>query len=780
MGAGVPSLEAQVIPGLRGVLPRGGALPDDVWRSRHRGILVLLWMHVPVILAIAALREVDPVHAALETAVVVAIAGCAHISQPFRGLSTTLAAVGLLTCSAILVHLSDGLIEMHFHYFVMVGVVTLYQDWRPFLVAIAYVVVHHAIGGVIDPGAVYNHPAAVERPALWALVHGTFILGMSVSGIVTWKLNEALLERVIRREQGLATAQQELLGTLSLLEATLESTTDGILVVDLEGRISSHNRNFAEMWRIPPSVLDARDDAAAIQFARAQLVDPDAFTSKVAELYSRPEAESEDTLEFRDGRVIERYSRPQLVDGAVVGRVWSFRDITEGVRLAEELSHRALHDSLTDIANQALFRDRIDHALAGARQRRSHLAVLLIDLDHFKRINDSLGHTAGDQLLIATSQRIQECLRPVDTLARFGGDEFAVLIEDRVEQGEAARTAERVLEALRRPFRIGDREVVVGASIGIAVARPESSTDQLLRNADLAMYAVKDQGRNGVANFADQMHVVAVERLTLEAQLRDALGRDELRVHYQPLVSLDDGTLRGVEALVRWEHPSRGLLSPGQFIDVAESSGLIVPLGQWVLEQACNQGQSWCRAFPDREPLNVSVNLSAHQLHARDLGKDLDAVLAATGLPAGLLTIEITESTMVQDVDAALPQLQAVKARGTRLAIDDFGTGYSSLSYLQRFPVDVVKIDRSFVQRIGYGPEESALALAIVRMAKTLQLATVAEGVETEEQLEVLAHAGCDVAQGYLLSPPVDADAITSMLAEQRTFSVPERASSAT
>ena len=778
MGAGVAGLEAQTVPGIRGVLPRGGALPEDVWRSRHRGILVLLWLHVPVILAVAALRDVELLHAALETAVVVCIAACAHASQPFRRVSTTVAALGLLTCSAILVHLSDGLIEMHFHYFVMVGVVTLYQDWRPFLVAIAYVVVHHAVGGLIDPGAVYNHPAAVERPALWALVHGGFILGMSVSGIVTWKLNEGLLERVTRREQGLATAQQELLGTLSLLEATLESTTDGILVVDLDGRITSHNRNFAEMWRIPQGVLDDRDDAAAIQSVLAQLVDPDAFTAKVAELYARPEAESEDTLEFHDGRVIERYSRPQLVDGEVVGRVWSFRDVTKGVRLAEELSHRALHDSLTDIANQALFRDRIDHALAVARQRGSHLAVLLIDLDHFKRINDSLGHTVGDELLIATSQRIHECLRPVDTLARFGGDEFAVLIEDRVEQGEAERTAARVLDALRRPFRIGDRDVVVGASIGIAVARPESSTDQLLRNADLAMYSAKDQGRNGVANFADQMHVVAVERLTLEAQLRDALDRDELRVHYQPLVGLDDGRLHGVEALVRWEHPTRGLLTPGQFIEVAEASGLIVPLGRWVLERACVQARSWCQAFPDRDPLQMSVNMSAHQLHGRDLRTDLDVVLAATGLPAGLLTIEITESTMVQDVDAALPQLQAVKALGTRLAIDDFGTGYSSLSYLQRFPVDVVKIDQSFVQRIGHGPEESALALAIVRMAKTLHLSTVAEGVETEEQLQVLVQAGCDLAQGYLLSPPVDADAITSMLAEQRTFAVPARTAS--
>ena len=770
---------SQVTPGgsgvtaLRVLLPRGGSLPEDVWRSRHRGILVLLWLHVPLVFAIATVQGLSVVHATLETGLVVVLAALAHWSQPFRRLSTTVAAVGLLTCSGILVHLADGLIEMHFHYFVMVGVVTLYQDWRPFLVAIAYVVVHHAVGGFIDPESVYNHQAAIERPALWAVVHGTFILGMSASGIVTWKLNEGLLDRAIGREQHLAAAQEELLGTLSLLNATLESTTDGILVVDLDGRIRSHNRNFAEMWSIPDAILDARDDAAAIDFVLAQLVDPEAFTSKVTALYARPTAESEDTLEFRDGRVIERYSQPQLVDGEVVGRVWSFRDVTEGVRLAEELAHRALHDSLTDIANQALFRDRVDHALALARQRSSSLSVLLIDLDDFKRVNDSLGHSAGDRLLVAVSERIQRCLRSVDTLARFGGDEFAVLIEDSSGRGEAERTAERVLAALREAFDIDDREVVIGASIGIAVARPETDTDQLLRNADLAMYKAKDQGRNRVATYSDDMHLAAVDRLTVEAQLRRAIDEGELVVHYQPLVSLRTGRMTGVEALVRWQHPTEGLLAPGRFIEVAESSGLIVPLGRQVLEVTCAQAQAWRDTFPDREPLHASVNVSARQLHDCDVAEDIAGVLARSGLPAELLTIEITESAMVQDVDSSLTRLHATKDLGVHLAIDDFGTGYSSLSYLQRFPADIVKVDQSFVQRIGEGVEESALARAIVRMAHTLQLSTVAEGVETDEQLELLVRLGCHVAQGFWFSPAVDADAITEMLVEDRRFAMP-------
>lgn len=759
--------------GIWRTLPRGGRLPDDVWLARHRGILALLWLHVPVIFAIV-LRDDSVGHAAFEAGLVAGVAGLAHLARPFRRLCTALVSFGLFTCSAILIHLSGGLIEMHFHYFVMIGVVTLYQEWWPFLQAVGYVVAHHTLAALIDPSAVYNHPAAVESPVLWAGIHGFFILGMSATGIVTWRLNEALLDHAVARERGLAATKEDLLDALSLLHATLDATADGVLVVDLRGGIASYNRSFVELWAMPPEALDAADDAMAMNHALQQLVDPAGFTARIADLYAHPRAEAQDTLEFLDGRIVERSSRPQLVDDEVVGRVWTFRDVTENARLAEELSHQALHDSLTNIANQALFRDRVDRGLAVARERVGHLAVLLVDIDDFKMVNDGLGRPAGDELLVAVSQRIRKCLRSLDTIARLGGDEFAVLVEDPGERSEAECTAARVLEALREPFEIDGNDVVVGASIGIAVADVggDTDTDQLLRNADLAMYAAKNQGKNRAALYSDDMHVAAVTRVTVESELRQALEKEELRVHYQPLVSLATGEIVGAEALVRWEHPVHGLWAPGHFIDVAETSGLIVPLGRWVLTEACRQAQSWNSAFTDRKSLRMSVNVSAHQLHDGDLAGEIGQLLGDCGLDPSLLTVEVTESAMIKDFDATLARLEAVKALGVHLAIDDFGTGYSTLAYLQRLPADVVKIDRSFVQRIGLGAEESALAKAIVKMAQSLDLTAVAEGIETAEQASLLVRLGCDLAQGYWFSRPVDADAFTELLEQGRVFGV--------
>lgn len=731
--------EAQSRAGLGRVLPRGGTLPVDVWPSRHQGIRLLLWLHVPAVFVMALSVGIGLGHAV----------------------------------SAVLVHLSGGVIEVHFHYFVVVAIVTLYQDWRPLLFAIAFAVVHHSIGGVFDAVTVYNHPAAVERPAVWAGVHALFMVALAVTGVVTWRLNETLLDHAVRREQGLAAAKDELLETLSLLSATLDSTTEGILVVGLDRRIVSYNRAFTELWSVPDDMLRYDNDKAAVAHVLRQLVDPEGFKRKTLHLYAHPRAHSQDTLAFLDGRIVERSSRPQLVDGEVVGRVWSFRDVTETVRLADELSHQALHDSLTDIANEALFGDRVDHALDVMRQRGGQLAVLLIDLDDFKTVNDGLGRPAGDELLVGVSERVQRCVRSIDTVARLGGDEFAVLIEDSVEREEAEHTASRVLEELRVPFRIGGRDVVVGASIGIALSEPEIDSDQLLRNADLAMYAAKDQGKNRWAVYSDDMHVAAMARVTVEAELRRALDEDQFRMHYQPIISLVTGAVVGVEALVRWEHLIHGLWAPGNFIGVAETSGLINPLGEWVLGEACAQVHEWNCAFDERPPLHVSVNLSARQLLDGDVAEKISASLARSGLPPSLLTVEITESAMIQNFDSSLARLVAVKDLGVKLAIDDFGTGYASLSCLQQLPADVVKIDQTFVQLIGQGVEESALARAIVRMARMLQLAAVAEGIETEAQAELLARLGCEYAQGFWFSRPVDAAALTALLAEGRSFDLP-------
>jgi diguanylate cyclase (GGDEF)-like protein/PAS domain S-box-containing protein len=561
--------------------------------------------------------------------------------------------------------------------------------------------------------------------------------------------------------------EAELLTTLSLLSATLESTTDGILVVDRTGSITTMNVKFADMWRIPDSFVTNRNDAAAISFVLEQLVDPDAFTAKVAELYAQPDAESHDILEFRDGRVFERYSKPQFVDGEIVGRVWSFRDVTERRHLEEQLAHQALHDSLTNLANQSLFRDRVEHALARRERSNDNVAVLFIDLDNFKAVNDSLGHAAGDAILIGVSQRIERCLRAADTAARLGGDEFVILIEYGNEQ-DVINVAERLLRALEATFPLGTAAVPIGASIGIAFAdTPRMTCDQLLRNADLAMYTAKRRGRGRYEVFEADMHATAVQRLKIESELRLAIERDELTLHYQPIVEVSTGRIAAVEALARWEHPTRGLLGADMFISLAEETGLIGEVGRLVLSRASAQLRTW-QDMGVGDELVMSVNLSARQLVEPNLAFDVAAILEASGVRAASLMLEITEGAMMGDTDAAITNLDALKALGVLLAVDDFGTGYSSLAYLNQFPIDILKVDKSFVDTIDGSPEDAALPHAIIRLAQTLNLTLIAEGVERESQRIRLCELECDLAQGYHLGYPADADATTALLRSHR------------
>ncbi|HET6811678.1 MAG TPA: EAL domain-containing protein [Acidimicrobiales bacterium] len=564
-------------------------------------------------------------------------------------------------------------------------------------------------------------------------------------------------------------AGDDLRRTLSLLAATLDATADGILVVDRGGRITSYNRRFAELWGIPDEVLSTRDDEKALSFVLRQLSDPEAFISKVRELYAQPEASSQDVLHFRDGRTIDRFSMPQRVDGQIVGRVWSFRDVTEQRRLEQELAHQAFHDSLTGLANQALFRDRVHHALTRLSRRGAPLAVLFLDLDGFKNINDSLGHTAGDELLISMAERVQGCLRVTDTAARLGGDEFAVLLEDLTTEHEATVVAERIIVSLARPFRSAGREVVVGVSVGIAFGAVGISADQLLRNADLAMYTAKRHHPGGYQIFRSDMHTRALERLELEVDLRRGLGRGELEVAYQPIVTADGSDIAGVEALARWRHPTRGLLMPDSFIALAEETGLIRELGRQVLNRACHQAREWQRCGLGVDDLTVSVNLSPRQLYHDQIVDEVRQALVSSGLAPGCLTLEVTETAMMTDSQRAIGKLHELKALGVRLAVDDFGTGYSSLSYLERFPVDILKIDRAFVSPIGDGEGESSLASAIVSLARTMRLTAVAEGVETRQQAEVLAALGCDYAQGYFFWRPMDSARLRALLEARRT-----------
>ncbi len=431
-------------------------------------------------------------------------------------------------------------------------------------------------------------------------------------------------------------------------------------------------------------------------------------------------------------------------------------------RAVEEAVHEALHDSLTGLPNRSLFLDRMRHALARAERESEPVAVLFCDLDGFKTVNDSLGHRTGDRLLVMVAERLAERLEPGDTIARLGGDEFAVLLEELREPGDAARAAQRLLDALEAPFELRDREFYVSVSIGIAAGKDDAET--LLRDADLAMYRAKSRGKGRYAVFEPGMHTAIVERLELEVDLKRALEREELAVVYQPIFSLVSGSVTGVEALVRWHHPTRGIVMPESFIPLAEESGMVGELGRWVLRKACHQGALWRAKYPGHPGLGIGVNVSVAQLREPGLVREVSDALSESQLDATGLTLEITETALMESFDEAIEEVDALKALGVDLAIDDFGTGYSSLRYLRRLPLDVMKIEKSFVDGIGRPGEEPDLLRAIIDLANIFGLRVVAEGIERPEQRERLLELGCELGQGHLLAEPLDAAGTDALL----------------
>jgi diguanylate cyclase (GGDEF)-like protein len=433
-----------------------------------------------------------------------------------------------------------------------------------------------------------------------------------------------------------------------------------------------------------------------------------------------------------------------------------------------EAMHQAFHDSLTGLASRSLFMDRVEHALALGARERSSVAVLFIDLDRFKMVNDTLGHEAGDRLLVEVGERLRTCLRTGDTAARLGGDEFAVLLQDGATAAEAEGVAERIIGAIGAAFVLNGKEAFVDASIGIAVSTPsDNDATDLMRNADVAMYRAKRGGTGQHVTFEPGMHAALVERVQLEADLHRAVDRGEFTVHYQPVVALTDGRICGVEALVRWEHPERGLVPPMEFIPLAEETGLILPIGRWIMLEACQQVSLWQAEHRSGERLTLSVNLSARQVQQPGLPVDVADALAESGLRPENLVLEITESLLLYDQRGTAARLDELKRLGVRLAIDDFGTGYSSLSYLRRYPIDVLKIDKSFIDGVSAGTEAAEFARAIVKLGQSLQLDVVAEGVEVVEQLNELREVGCEFGQGYYFAPPLRRQDIERLLAEQ-------------
>ncbi|MHB8509691.1 MAG: putative bifunctional diguanylate cyclase/phosphodiesterase, partial [Candidatus Dormibacteria bacterium] len=440
-------------------------------------------------------------------------------------------------------------------------------------------------------------------------------------------------------------------------------------------------------------------------------------------------------------------------------------------RTVAQMQHQAFHDALTGLPNRALLLDRLEQALARTRREvGGRVAVLFIDLDGFKYVNDSLGHTEGDRLLVDVAARIRGCLRASDTAARLGGDEFAVLVEDSDDDEDATQVADRILAAVGAPFEISGKQLHVTASIGVASSTlGEEAAAELLRNADLAMYNAKGSGKHRSRVYREEMHETAMRRLHMEADLRQAIEREEFAVHYQPIIQLQTGQLSGVEALVRWIHPQHGVIMPADFIAVAEETGQVAGIGQKVLAMAAKQLRQWQLAFPRLLPLTLSVNLSGIQLLRPELSNEVRRVLESTAIPPETLCLEITETVLMGDTDATLTRLHELKALGLRIAVDDFGTGYSSLRYLRSFPIDVIKIDRSFVDGIAGSFEDAAVARAVINLGQTLRLETIAEGIETLDQVRELKALGCLMGQGYHFSRPLSADAVSRMLAEDPT-----------
>lgn len=865
---------------LLGFVPEGRAIPEQAWKIRHRGILVLLWLHAVGLAIFGIVQGFGVVQSVSEGLLLAAIAVAADQPQLNRSLRSSLASVGLVTSSAVLVQFWGGYIEGHFHFFVMLAVIALYEDWVPYLLAVLFVAVEHGLTGQFVPHAVYNHSDAVSHPWRWGVIHAVFVLGESVALVSLWRATERVraradlvlnsvgegivglnlhreitfansavatmtgypVEQLIgrhisqivvnadaashdRKQEGHPSdltvhrrgtdtmvirvngtpfpadsvsypivehdvmvgsvltlkderfrkrAEKEQQRTLSLLSATIESTADGVLVVDKDGKEALlFNQRFLELWQVPESVVQTvtatKDDAPLLAYVTTQCKDPEVFITQVRELYRQPDLESIDIIALKDGRSFERFTKPQRIGGITVGRVWSFRDITKRKQAEERLHYLANFDPLTRLPNRTLFSDRLSQALQRASWHKRSVAVLFLDLDRFKNINDTLGHALGDLVLKNVSERLTACVREGDTVARLGGDEFVLVLDNLAQEEDTRLIAHKILSTLSSPFNVEGHEFFVTTSIGIALYPNDGDTyESLIKNADTAMYRAKEKGKNNYQHYSPALNARISERLALETNLRRALERSEFELHYQPLVTPAWGRVVGVEALLRWKRPDIGMIPPSDFIPIAEETGLILPIGEWVLRTACTQNKAWQAA--GLPPVRVAVNLSGGQFQQQHLVETISRILDQTGLSPEYLELELTESVIMKSTETTVTTLRQMDALGITISVDDFGTGYSSLSYLKRFPVSTLKIDRTFVGDLTTDPDDKAIVKAIITLAHSLKLWVVAEGVETQEQLAFLQSLQCDYVQGEFFSRPLPADQVASLLTHTRRW----------
>ncbi|HLP87074.1 MAG TPA: EAL domain-containing protein [Nostocaceae cyanobacterium] len=550
---------------------------------------------------------------------------------------------------------------------------------------------------------------------------------------------------------------------LALQKSALESTSDGVLIVDNLGKIVFFNQKLLEMWCISDNFLQSGDYKQALKVIIQQVENPRYYLDKLRKLNQNQDTVIDEAIALKDGRMFKQHYQPQKIGEKIVVRIWSFRDITnQKVKLTTNYSDD-YHDWLTNLPNRVLFHRKITEAIKEISQN-GQFAIIFLDLDHFHKINNTLGHKIGDQLLKMVANRLQQCLQDGDILARWGGDEFTILLSQTQDNQEITLLQKRILAQFKQSFVIDNHQLHISSSIGIAIYPQHGrDTDTLIKNADTALYQAKLKGRNNCQIYHNHINLQASESLILENSLHSALEKNQLKVYYQPQVNSSTGEITKMEALLRWNHPELGIISPAKFIPIAEETGLIIPISEWVLKTACLQNKIWQDEL-NLPNLSIAVNLSAKHLQEPDLVNIIKQVLAETKLESCYLELEITESVAMQDVEFTRKILSKIQELGVSISIDDFGTGYSSLSYLKDFPIQALKIDKSFVRDLSQGNSLRTITTAIIDLARGLNLKVIAEGVETEEQLNVLRILQCEMMQGYLFSQPLPVEDATNIL----------------
>lgn len=569
------------------------------------------------------------------------------------------------------------------------------------------------------------------------------------------KHHEKILQQTVKERT------ESLQQSLSLLRSTFESSADGILVMDLNNRIIDCNAKFVSMWNIPKTMLETNDGTILLYYMLNPLIKPREYLSDVNRLRKNIDEITREIVPFRDGKILECYTLPHRLNEKIIGRVWSFRDITEQATLEKQLKYQALHDPLTQLPNRALLIDRIHAGIEYAKKHNQQFALMYFDLDRFKLINDSLSHEVGDQLLQLVAQRWSSLIRKEDTIARIGGDEFVMTCHVGKHE-EIGIIANKILESMREPFKIENREITITTAVGISIYPKDGNTpNDLLKNADLAMYQAKERGGNQYYFYAAQLHEYTDRCFKLESDLRNGIKNEEFFLLYQPQFNLDNKDLLSVEALIRWNHPEKGLLLPMDFIPIAEETGLIIPIGEWIISEVCRQIKAWHKkGLP---LIRVAVNITTRQLQHPNFIYIVENILKNNLVDPKYIEFEISENVIITHRDI-VQTLNQLKQLGIQIALDDFGTGNSSINYLKQLHIDSLKIDQSFIQNISSSRSDEVIIEAIISMARSFNFKVIAEGVESKKQLDFLRQQHCDEVQGFFFSKPLTSRGIEKFI----------------